>query len=321
MLRGIAIMAIPSEADFTIPRDPNGADRRIIPERPPVEPPLDFAPSNPKKTPMRALFVTLICLLGLARMHAAILELDGDLTWNVTEPRCSFRLDGAIRNAGPNTGTLKLVLWATPNPFPSPGYIVGEYTLGSLPSGYQITDFTVKTKSKLPVANGKYYFTVVVVEYTTGGWKNVLAEPGGNQRITGGDIYGQKKWTIPTKTVLPPIGKLSTGMLFTLKLKATGEMNFFPTTYQEKTSITIKSSSKLETKLHSKKKTGSYSLKVQSGKLNNKNVTYSQLAIDYGSGSETTISLYFQGPYSGTYKSVETTSSGTETTWGGFTLQ
>lgn len=269
---------------------------------------------------MKTLFLALAMVLSLVRLDAATLNLDGDLAYNITEPRLSLKLKGTIQNTGPSTGTLKLVLYATKNPFPSAGYVVGEHTIGSLPSGYQFTSFTVKTSAKLPVATGNYYFTVTIAEYTASGWKNVLAEDAGSQRIVSGDIFGQKKWTLPTDPVLPPLGKLKAGMLLKLRLKATGDMNLFPNGYQDKIAIDIKSKKKLESTLRSVTDEGEYTLKVKDGKYNKKKVTYNSLSIDYGS-STVTLSLYFQDTSSGTYKSVESSSSGKETTWGTFEFQ
>ncbi|RYD49194.1 MAG: hypothetical protein EOP83_25455, partial [Verrucomicrobiaceae bacterium] len=128
---------------------------------------------------MKTLFLALAMAFCLVRAEAASFSLDGDLTYNVTEPRASFQLKGKLRNVGTNSGTLKLVLWATPKRFPYPGYVVGQVTVGALPSGYQFTSFTVHTPAKLPATTGNYYFTVVIAEYTASGWRNVFAEDNG----------------------------------------------------------------------------------------------------------------------------------------------
>jgi hypothetical protein len=283
--------------------------------------PLDFPALKPKETLMKTLFLALMMALSLASTNAATLDLSGSLTWNVTEPVCSFKLKGAIRNTGASSGTLKMVLMATPNPFPSPGVIVGEYVLGTLPTGYQVTNFTVKTNAKLPVTTGNYYMTITIAEYTGAGWRNVFAEQGGTQRFVGGHIAGQKKWPIPPAKAIPPIGKLPVDMRIILGSKATNEMNLFPPAFQDKTVITIKPKSKLETTLNARKKSGKYTIAAKSGVFNKQRVTYTQIAIDYGSGTKSTLCLYFQGTYSGTYKNIEKTSAGTAATWGVFKLQ
>ncbi|GAA5131265.1 hypothetical protein JIN84_06530 [Luteolibacter yonseiensis] len=270
---------------------------------------------------MKKLFLALMTALSLANIHAATLKLDGKLTSNITEPVCTFKLKGNIRNVGSSSGTLKMILMATPNPFPSPGVIVGEYTLGTLPNGYQITDFTVKTNAKLPTATGNYHLTITIAEYTGAGWKNIFAEKAGTQNMVNGDIAGQKKWPIPSTKAVPPIGKLPNGMRILLDSKATGDMNLIPTAFQEKSVSTVKSKNKLETVLNGRKKAGKFTIAAKDGTFNKQRVTYSQIVIDYGSGSKSTLSLYFQGTYNGTYKNVEKTSVGSITTWGTFKLQ
>lgn len=267
---------------------------------------------------MKTLFLVLAMVFSLVRLDAATLKLDGDLNYNVTEPRLSFQLKGKLQNFGTATGTLKLVLYASPNPFPSPGFIVGEQTIGALGSGFQFTSFIVKAPAKLPTASGTYYFTVTVAEYTSTGWRNVLAEEKGTKRIVAGDIVGQKKFTLSTAPVLPPIGKIKSGMQFKLTLKATGDLNAFPSEFQDKITLDIKPGKKLESKLRSVVTKGEYEFKVKRGKYNSKTkVDFASLSADYGS-STVTYSFYFQGSDTGTYKSVETRSSGTETTWGTF---
>lgn len=267
---------------------------------------------------MKTLFLALAMLLSLVRLDAATLKLDGDLTYNITEPRLSFQLKGKLQNLGSSSGTLKLVLYASPKPFPSAGYIVGESTLSALGSGYQFTSFTVKTPAKLPSASGTYYFTVTVAEYTNVGWRNIFAEEQGTRRIVSGDIFGQKKFKLSTAPVLPPIGKVKSGMLFKLTSKAAGdELNAFPTAFQDKISLDIKPGKKLESKLRSTVSKGTYSFSVKTVKYNKKRVDAAVLTANYGSYTVKTW-FYFQGVSSGTYKSVETRSSGKETTWGTF---
>lgn len=270
---------------------------------------------------MKTLFLALVMVLSLVRTQAATLQLDGDLTWNITEPVCSFKLDGDIRNVGASSGTLKMVLMATPNPFPSAGVIVGEYTLGSVPNGYKLTDFTAKTIAKLPATTGTYYITITIAEYTGAGWKNIYAKQSGTQRFVGGHITSQKKWTIPTAKAIPPIGKFAVGTRIVLSSKATNELNLFPTGYQDKTVVTTNAKSKVETVLNSRKKSGKYTVAAKSGTFNKQKVTYTLVEIDYGSGYKSAVSLYFQGTYNGTYKSVDTTSAGKIVSWGTFKIQ
>ena len=268
------------------------------------------------------LFITAM-VVSMVRTQATVMTLDGALTWNVTEPRCSFQLKGNLKNStGLGSGALKLVLWATPNPFPSPGYIVAESTLGSIASGYQFSNFTLKAPSKVPSISGDYYFTIAIAENTGGIWRNVIAVPTGKKTLEVGNFVGQQKWSVPTTLVLPPVGLLTPGKFFKLKLKATGENNLFPVSLQDKTTITVDSKTKLTTTLRSSNRSAKYKYSTGVGKFGKKKVDYSNLVIDYGSNgtgaSKAIYSFYFHGIASGTYRCVETQPSGQETTWGTF---
>jgi hypothetical protein len=272
---------------------------------------------------MKICFLVIAMGISIARTQATVITLDGDLTWNVTEPRGSFQLKGNLKNSTAlSSGALKLVLWATPNPFPSPGYVVAEYTLGSINGGYQLSNFTVKTPSKLPSNSGVYYFTIAVAEYTGASWRNVLAVPTGQRTLQLGNFAGQPKWPFPTNPVLPPLGLVTAGNFFKLTLKATDEKNLFPANLQEKTTITVNTKTRLTTTLRSVNKPASYTYSLKYGKFGTQKVNYSQLLIDYGSNnkgvSKAIYSFYFDRLAGGTYRCVETNSSGQESTWGTF---
>lgn len=274
---------------------------------------------------MKLLLFAMAMVVSMVQVHATVITRDGDLTWNVTEPRCSFQLKGNLKNnTALSSGPLKLVLWATSNPFPSSGYMVAECTLGSINAGYQFSNFTVKTPSKLPSVSGNYHFTIVVVEYTGTSWRNVLAVPTGQKMLQVGNFVGQQKWLIPTTTVLPPASLITPGNFFKLTLKATDEKNLFPASFQEKMTIMVDTKNKLTTTLRSAEKTAKYSYAIRYGKLGKQKVDYSQLTIDYGSSgngvSKAVYSFYFHSLTSGTYRCVETNAAGQEPTWGTFKL-
>lgn len=273
---------------------------------------------------------TLLCVFALlflvARIDAAVLELDGDLTWEITEPRCTFRLDGNLKSNTPGgSGTLRLVLWATSRPFPAPGFIVGEYTLGSIGNGFQFSDFTVQTVSKLPTISGKYYFTIAVAENTPEGWRNRLAVATGTKELEVGNFKGQKKWEHPDAAVTLPFAIIQTFDYITLRLKATGLLNLFPSDSQLKTTLNVESQTKLVAKNSFGKRTPTYEYKVVTATYLKKKVKAGRLTLEYPSSaghskSTVVLTLFFQGGPMGTYKSEETNSSGTEVTWGRFTM-
>ena len=286
---------------------------------------LDFGCLIVDQSVMKLLVFIVAMVIPIAPALATTLTRDGDLTWNITEPRCSFQLKGNLKNGTTlSSGPLKLVLRASPSPFPSVGYNVAEYSLGSIGGGYQLSNFTVKTPSKLPSISGSFHFTIVIAEYTGGSWKSVLAVPTGQRTLEIGNFVGQKKWLLPTATVLLPKSVITPGDIFKLSLKATDEKNLFPANLQEKMTIMVNTKTSLTTTVRSVAKSAKYSYAIRSGKLGKKKVDYGQLTIDYGSNgkgvSKAVYSFYFHSLTSGTYRCVETNTSGKESTWGSFNL-
>ena len=275
---------------------------------------------------MKTLLLLIMLSLSLVRLNAAVFSLDGDLSWQITEPRCTFKLDGHLKNNTPgSSGTIKLVLWATPGPFPSPGYIIGECTLGAIDGGSQFSDFTINTVSKVPIVSGTYHFTIAVAEYTIDGWRNRLAVATGTRVLMAGNFTDQKRWTLPKTPVTQPFGIIQSGDFITLKLKATGLLNLFPLASQTKTTLDVLSATKLVAKNPSGKRTPTYQYKMVSATYLKKRVPAGRLTLEYPSSaskpkSTVVITLFFQGASAGTYMSEETTSAGTETTWGRFTF-
>ncbi len=275
---------------------------------------------------MKTLLCAFALLFLIARVDAAELELDGDLTWEITEPRCTFKLNGNLKSNTPGgSGTLRLVLWATSRPFRSPGFIVGEYTLGSIGNGFQFSDFTVQTVSKLPPISGNYYFTIVVAENTPDGWRNRLAVATGTRELNAGNFTDQKKWAYPATAVTRPLSIIQPLDIITLRLKATELLNLFPSDSQLKTTLTVQSDTKLVARNSLGKRTPDYEYKVVAATYRNQKVRAGRLTLDYPSSaghpkSTVVLTFFFQGGSRGTYKSEETNSSGTEITWGRFSM-
>lgn len=277
---------------------------------------------------------TVICFIAMmlcvSRMDAAVFSLNGTLEWNVTEPQCEFKLKGSLQNlSSAGTGTLKLVLWASSFPNSPSGAIIGDCTLGVLGSGIQFNDFTVRTLSNVPFINGTFYFTIAIVEYTTAGWKNVMLIPTGTKALYNGNFVDRKKWAIPNRTVIAPRTSIVTGNIITLTEKATSELNAFPAGWQEKTTLTAKTASQMSFANTNRSATLGYNYSVVSASFKGKTVSAGKLVMTQGTSSnitfKDTVTLFFQDPLSGTYKSVATGylwsgTLGSSTTWGVFTL-
>ncbi len=277
---------------------------------------------------MKTLFTALVMLFCITKMDAAILNLDGDLTWDVTEPRLTFKMDGGLQNDSPEgtiSGTIKLVLWASQTPS-SVRSMVGEYNLGQITGRGQISNFTVSSPSNVPTVTGDYYFSIAVLELTTAGWVNRLLVETGTRKLSAGNFVTQLKWPQPTAKVTSPLPLLS-GQKLKLTLRGSEFLNRFPSDYQSVTTVTIDSANKATVKHTNGKNSATYSYKTTTTRYNGKKVPAANLKLDYSDASdEATITLYFQGLKFGTYKSVAKIYPNgnppyTETTWGTFGIK
>ena len=250
------------------------------------QPALDFASSMIEGIAMKTLVLLAMLSLSLVRLNAAAFALEGDLTWEITEPRCTFKLDGTLTNNTPGvSGTIKLVLWATQRPFPSPGVIVGETTLGTISGSDQFRDFKVRTVSKLPTISGPFYFTIAVAEYTVDGWRNRLAVATGTRELVAGNFKGQKKWALPTATVTQPFALFQSGDFITLKLKASSLLNLCPLESQLRTTLDVQSASKLVAKNANGKRTPTYQYKMATATYLKKKVPAGYSNVNFPAGT------------------------------------
>ncbi len=294
--------------------------------------PLDLPAPQFETAPVKTALCLIAMMFCLARLDASVFGLNGDLTWNITEPQCDFRLKGDLKNlGGVGTGVIKLVLWATKAPYPSAGYNVAEITLGQLSTGEPYSDFTVKTKSHVPFINDTFYFTIAVVEYTGTMWRNVLLVPTGTKALFNGDFVEQEKWIFPIAPVVAPPESIGNGDVIKLLERATGEFNKFPLGWREQITLTATTSNKMDYVTKSRDATVRYEYSVNTAKYRNKKVSSGKLVLTAGDIDDptfkNTISLFFQGPNYGTYKSVVSGTLWTGTiltsagTWGTFKLQ
>jgi hypothetical protein len=275
---------------------------------------------------MKTLCCWIALVLAIARLDASSLNLDGDLSWEITEPRCTFTLDGAIQNLSPyTTGTIKLVLFAGRAAFPAREFIAGEKTLGQLNSGAQFSDLSIKTTATIPAVSGDYYFTLAILEYTGAYWQALRTVATGKKSLLNGNFTAQQKWPIPTATVTVPPSTLQPGKILRLSARATEELNLLPAASQEFAKLRVQTRTKVIISNRAEKQALPYTYATTKDKLNQKSVAAGSLSINYAgkepSASNTKITLYYQTANSGTYKSVEALNSATETTWGSFTFQ
>jgi hypothetical protein len=276
----------------------------------------------------------LLCLftlvaLCLSRMEASNLKLDGDLTWQITEPLCTINLDGGIQNlspAGSISGTIKLVLWATPRPFPSAGSVVAEYTLGRIKSGYQFSDFTIRTNSKIPKLTGPYHFTIAVVEYTSSGWRTRAIAATGTRELKGGDFTAQTKWQKPITAIVAPPAKLLLQNRLTLTPIATSDLNILPEVARQPFTLDVSAAKRVTVTRPDETSPAAFTYSVKKLTYNKKKIATGSLALDYKAAGKTSkiyqgkLVLYFQTTSSGFYQNSETDYFGNMVSWGTFTF-
>lgn len=101
---------------------------------------------------MKTILCALAMFVCMMRLDAADLNSAGKLTWEIDGPQVTFKLDGVLENnsaEGTVSGPIKLVLWGTALPFPSPGFIVADYDLTPLEGGDQFSDFSHQDPAQL----------------------------------------------------------------------------------------------------------------------------------------------------------------------------
>lgn len=267
---------------------------------------------------MKTLVAALAVILLMTAANASDIRISGTPTWKVTKPDCTFTIDGAIQNMSPSnttSGTLKLVLWATPLPFPSRGYPLAELNLGQLPGGYQIADVTRRTTVKIPEITGEYHFTIAVLEYTFSGWQTRAFTATGKKRLDAGNFTTGTKWVVPSKAPKPPPSRLKVGDKLAMTPRADSELDGITPGTDAKTTATINAAGKTSLVHGSRKSTASYTYSVAPGTLNGVKYSTGKLVIKpSGSSQSATVLLYFQSTISGVYKRTENG----RVTWGLF---
>lgn len=269
---------------------------------------------------MKLLLLALALVSALPRLEAAAISVSGTAAWKIKLQDCIFSVDGSIQNNSPGgtiSGTIMLVLWATPAPFPAQGYRIADHTLGQLNGGYQFNSFTAKVPANVPNISGDFYFTISVLEYTTtSGWMTRDYVDTGVHHLEDGVFITGGKWRIPNTPVTAPPATVHKGDQFVLTLKATDQLNLIVDDSQVKWKAAIGRNDKATINFAGETSPAHYTYAVKNDTLRGNNVPVGRLILDDGT-SDWTVTLYFQGPDSGIYKNV--VAGGT--TWGVFTYK
>ncbi len=274
---------------------------------------------------MKTLLRVLAAALCIASAGAANIVISGTLSWKIFQPDCTFKLDGAIANLSPSgttSGTLKLILWATPAEFPSKGYALAEHTLGQVDGGYQFNSFTKTVPVYLQKITGNLNFTIAVLEYTTAGWLNRAYVTTGKKKLENGDFITGQPWIIPIKPVIDPPAKMVADNKLTLAVTANEDLNAITPGTRAKTRITLVGKNKATVSIAGEDSTSSRKYTVTTGTLYQKKVPVGRLYLDpLDTTGSSTVTLYFQSTKSGVFKNVEENPQGGGTTWGTFTFK
>jgi hypothetical protein len=299
---------MPRTETLTVQANP----RDFVLPRPP-----EFALTSPGRgsirMAMKSLALALFALCGLTAAQTTPLVIDGEVSWKIAKPDCTFRMDGSIQNPGPDgtaSGTLKLVLWATLLPFPSGGHVVSELNLGSLPGGYEIADFSRKAAVDMPPATGEFHFTVALLEYTVMGWRTIDYFATGKRAIKNGDFVTGSKWAVPSKKPAGPPSSLAPGDVIKLNIRSNSNMDGITPGTEAPFVITAKSGGKAQLKFGSRSSTVPYTYTTGKGTLNGVNYKTGKLTLD----KSTNVTLFFHGPHTGVYRQ----NAPSRTTWGIF---
>lgn len=279
---------------------------------------------------MRKAIFAFVALLMAAQLHASNIKFSGNPTWKLENGECTFKVTGSIQNLstdGLMSGTLKLVLWATPQAFPATGPLISEYNLYPLGSLQQINAFTAKAPADLPALSGSYHFTVAVMEYTGNGWATRDYRGSGAKLMENGDFVTGDKWTLPNVPVVAPPAKFANGRRLNLTLKANQEFSAIALDFQSRTGILATKESKVTVTMGDRSAAAIRSYSVKSGSYYDQRVKVGRLFLNYAKAAgssipwNSTLTLYFQSKTSGVYKSVDVYPDGGRTTWGVFNYQ
>lgn len=265
---------------------------------------------------MRTWIMLALWCVGMATSQATALRLDGTPTWSITKPKCTLELVGSIRNLNAFTsGSVKMVLFADLVPFPSKAQVVAEADLGQIPGYGEIDDFKRKVNVTLPTANGDYYFTLAVLEYTLAGWQTRAYVATGQRTLKNGDFLAGYKWRIPGKKVVPPPAGLVAGDRLRLTVKANFDLDAITPGTESRKTVRIEGVSSTTVSYGGKTYDTKYDYLVAKRTLNGVkrpagNVTLARS----GNNQQAEITLFFYNATGGIYRQA----AEGRVTWGVF---
>ena len=149
-------------------------------------------------------------------------NMEGPATWTMTSSAVFKMTVAKISNdaLSGRSGSLRLELWASPNPYegtglPQNGYMLGAGLLSPISAGYSVSNI-VKTAALRSPPGGYYYTTLIVTEYTRTGYipRDFIAIPdtfyfgGPSANAPKLDLQGPVSWAILGTTIKVSGGKI-----------------------------------------------------------------------------------------------------------------
>ena len=272
-----------------------------------------------------------VALGGFANAANNVVFADGDPGWRVSDGRCTFLVPGRIVNLSPEgnlSGTLRLCLWVTANPFPSNGYRVATYSLGQLKWGYQYSNISPSTSCSIPKLTGNYHFTVSLEQFD-GTYVTADAAGSSLKQLKDGKFVPPRKWKAPSGKVIAPRKKLKVGedLTFTLQgSEADGSVIYVPNGSQLKLRVKIQANG-TTTVYGGSKPEGApalYTYSTKKDKYGGKTSTVGSITLDYGVffgvDSKSVYSMFFQKSDKGFYKGTDSDRGAGGNSWGVFSI-
>ncbi|MES2659013.1 MAG: hypothetical protein V4689_10375 [Verrucomicrobiota bacterium] len=278
------------------------------------------------------LFFAVFSLVETAFGANDVVFADGNPGWRISDGKCTFLVPGRIVNQSSSnsiSGTLRLCLWVTANPFPSSGYRVATYTLGQLKGGYQYSNFNPVTSVAIPNLTGNYHFTVSLEQYDGSSYITSDSAPSSVKTLKSGIFVTPKKWKAPAGNVISPRKTLKIGDNLNLTLqgsKSGGAIIYVPNGSQLKLRVKIEASGRTTVYGGSKPQGAPalYTYRKATASYAGKTLPVGSIALDYGHfhgvDSKSVYSMFYQAGNRGFYKGVDTDQGFSGTSWGIFTI-
>lgn len=258
----------------------------------------------------------------------------GEPLWEIENGVCIFSLSGETKiiNQGPAevlSGSLRLSLVMTANPFPDVGTLVSAADIGQLQGGYEFSDSSTSAPVQIPSVTGYRYFTLAVEEFTSSGWVTYFSGRSELVYLRQGVVSTPPIWKPLTGRVIPPPISAPAGMKVVFNQKALqvgGKAYVVPKIDQFSISARLSRGGRtvVYQGANPKGAGADWSYKGGKAKWQGKSCRVGVLVIDYGvtqgKSAKSTYWLFFQKDGRGFYKATYVVGKESVTSWGLFTL-